>query len=69
MRRCFQILSKEVSKCFYQHLLRVSKFEVGFSPFKKKNFICCNESLLKVMSFFYFILKAFFILKIFKFFC
>ena len=45
------------------------KLKVGLSFSKKKNyFICFNESPLKMMkNAFYFILKALFILKIFKF--
>ena len=44
------------------------KFKVGLSPSKKKKiFICFNESPLKIMKkAFYFVLKALFILKIFK---
>ena len=42
-------------------------FRVGFSPFKKTCFICFNERPLKmVRNTFYFILKAIFVLKIFK---
>ena len=41
---------------------------VGLSPSKKICFICFNENLLKLMkNVFYFILKALFVLKIFKF--
>ena len=42
--------------------------KVGLSLFKNILFICFNESPLKMMkNAFYFILKALFILKIFKF--
>ena len=44
------------------------KSEEKLSPSKKIVFICFNENPLKVMkSAFYFILKALFVLKIFKF--
>ena len=44
-------------------------FKVGFSPSKKFCVICLIESPLKMMrNAFYFILKALFVLKIFKFF-
>ena len=43
-------------------------FKVGLSPSKKIGFICLIESPLKMIkNAFYFILKAFFVLKIFKF--
>ena len=43
-------------------------FKVGLSSFKKNCFICFNESPLKMMkNVFYFILKALYVLKIFKF--
>ena len=43
-------------------------FKVGLSPSKKICFICLIKSPLKMMeNAFYFILKAFFVLKIFKF--
>ena len=42
---------------------------VGLSPSKKNCFICFNESSLKVMkNAFYFISRALFVLKIFRFF-
>ena len=45
-----------------------NRIKVGLSPSKKNCFICFNESPLKMMkNAFYFILKALFILKIFKF--
>ena len=48
-------------------LLMIS-FKVGLSPLKKNYVICLIESPLKIMkNAFYFILKALFILKIFKF--
>ena len=43
--------------------------KVELSPFKKNCVICFNESLLKMMKkACYFILKALFVLKMFKFF-
>ena len=40
---------------------------VGLSPFKKHFFICFNDNPSKIMkNAFYFILKALFVLKIFK---
>ena len=43
-------------------------FKVGLSPFNKKFVICLIESLSKMMkNAFYFISKALFVLKIFKF--
>ena len=45
-------------------------FKVELSPSKKLCFICFNENPLKIMkNAFYFILKALFVLKIFKFLC
>ena len=42
-------------------------FEVGLSPSENVGFICFNGSLLKIIkNAFYFILKAYFVLKIFK---
>ena len=42
--------------------------KVGLSPYKKKIFIWLNDSPSKMMkNVFYFILKALFVLKIFKF--
>ena len=44
--------------------------KVELSPSKKNRLICFNESPLKMMkNAFYFILKALFVLKIFKFLC
>ena len=44
------------------------KLEVGLLPSQKNCIICVMESLLKMMkNTFYFILKAFFVPKIFKF--
>ena len=52
-------------KCINQKPLY---FKVELSPSKKNYVICLTESLLKMMEkAFYFILKAVFILKIFKF--
>ena len=43
-------------------------FKVGISPSKQNSFACFNESPVKMMeNTFYFILKALFVLKIFKF--
>ena len=43
-------------------------FKVGLSPSKKIFFICFNDSPWKMMkNAFYFILKALFVLKVFKF--
>ena len=45
----------------------MKSFKVGLPPFKKC-FICFNKNSLKMMkNVFYFILKALFVLKIFKF--
>ena len=47
---------------------KFSRFKFGFSSFKKNCVICFIERPLKMMkNAFYFILKAFFVLKIFKF--
>ena len=47
---------------------QVYLLKVGLSPYKEKYFICFSESPLKMMkNAFYFILKALFVLKIFKF--
>ena len=46
----------------------ISLFKVGLSPSKKICVICFSENLLKMMkNAFYFILKALFVLKMFKF--
>ena len=51
---------------FYQ-TKRLS-FKIGLSTSKKDDFICFNESHLKIIkNAFYFILKALFVVKIFKF--
>ena len=48
-----------------QNLLKCNKVKVGLSRSKKKCFICLKENILKFKkNVFYFILKAFFILKI-----
>ena len=48
--------------------IAVLVFKVGLSPSKKKVIICFNHSPSKMMkNAFYFILKALFVLKIFKF--
>ena len=47
---------------------KINNVKVKLSPSKKICFICFNESLLKIMeNAFYFILKALFVFKIFKF--
>ena len=43
-------------------------FKIGLLPSKEIWFICLNENLLSMKSAFYIILKALFVLKIFKFF-
>ena len=49
-------------------LMRPHLFKVGLSPSKKIVFICTNDIPSKVMkNAFYFILKALFVLKIYKF--
>ena len=43
-------------------------FKVGLSPSEKVGFICCNgRPLNMIKNAFYFMLKALFVLKIFKF--
>ena len=55
-------LSKDIPFFLYR------KFKVGPSPSKKFFFICFNNSPSKIMkNAFYFILKALFVLKIFRF--
>ena len=50
--------------------MNILSLKVGLSPSKKNRFICFNESPLKMMkNALYFILKALFALKIFKFLC
>ena len=62
----FYLTKKSRQKCKY--LENERSFKVGVSPFKKICFICFDESLLKmVKNPFHLILKAFFVLKIFKF--
>ena len=52
----------------YNCFEKVEILKVGFSPSKKFCVICLIESSLKMMkNAFYFILKALFVLKIFKF--
>ena len=47
--------------------ITTSMIKLGLSPSRKKYVICLTESLLKIMkNAFYFILKALFVLKIFK---
>ena len=51
-----------------RQILEANKFKVGLSPSRKICVICLIESPLKIMkNVFYFVLKAFFVLKIFKF--
>ena len=51
-----------------QNLNDKNFFKVALSPSNKNCVICCYESLLKMMTnTFWFTLKAFFVLKIFKF--
>ena len=53
---------------FFVYVSRGVAIKVGVSSSKKNCFICFNESPLKKMeNTFYFILKALFFLKIFKF--
>ena len=57
---------KNIREADYMHAKRV--FEVGLSPSKKLCIICLIESPSKMMkNAFYFILKALFVLKLFKF--
>ena len=52
---------------FFITLWKQLNIKVGLSPSKKKIFVYVNESCLKMMkNAFYFILKALFVLKIFK---
>ena len=47
----------------------IATLKVGLSPSKKVFFVCFNDSLSKIMkNAFYFIIKALFVLIIFKFF-
>ena len=47
----------------------IAALNVGLSPSKKVLFVCFNDSLSKIMkNAFYFIIKALFVLVIFKFF-
>ena len=51
---------------YYGVIMKV--FKVGLSPSKKHDFVCFNESPLKIMkNAFYFKLQTLFVLKIFKF--
>ena len=61
----YSIITSQVK---FVNILKDVPFKVGLSPFKKNCIICFIESSLKVMkNAFYFILKALFVLKIFKF--
>ena len=59
----------EVSRCgTLINLIPVFSIKVGLSPSKNTFFICFNDSPSKMMkNAFYFILKALFVLKIFRF--
>ena len=60
-------LAKVAKNVFFLFALMKS-FKVKISPSKKICFICFDESPLKIMkNAFYFILKALFVVKIFKF--
>ena len=60
------VFEREYSKQITDSQIR--KVKVGLSPSKKICVICLTESPLKMMkNTFYFILKALFVLKIFKF--
>ena len=62
-----KLLDPMTSPKSYWSILKVI-LKVGPSPSKKNCFICFIESPLNIMkNAFYFILKAFFVLKIFKF--
>ena len=63
------MLRKNVGPSFFTALLQLFKnIKVGLSPTKKICVICLIESPLKMMkNDFYFILKALFVLKLFKF--
>ena len=63
------LVRKSLTKKFlFFHTENNIKLKVGFSPSKKNFFICFNDSSSKMMkNAFYFILKAPFVLKIFKF--
>ena len=57
IKKTLQILATEIYKC-----------NEGLLPFQKKCFICFNESPLKMMkNVVYFILKALWVYKIFRF--
>ena len=61
-----KIDSKLSFNIYIDGICKKAGLKVG--PFKKKNFICFNDSPSKMMkNVFYFILKALFVLKIFKF--
>ena len=60
-----RISNQDLLRTWLQHL---SGVKVGLSPSKKIFFICFNGSPSKMMkNAFYFILKALFVLKMFKF--
>ena len=61
-----KIDSKLSFNIYIDGICKKAGLKVG--PFKKKNFICFSDSPSKMMkNVFYFILKALFVLKIFKF--
>ena len=61
------LLRKYVIIRYFFHIKEKTVFKIELSPFKKC-YICFNESPLKMTkNVFYFILKALFVLKIFKF--
>ena len=63
------LLRKYVIIRYFFHIKEKTVFKIELSPFKKC-YICFNESPLKMTkNVFYFILKALFVLKIFKFLC
>ena len=68
-----EIFMSDVEKCILQEycqnqFLAFQSFKVGLSPSKKSFLIYFNECLLKMIkNAFYFILKAFFVLKLFTF--
>ena len=61
-------LQEENTKFRSRVELLENKLKVGFSPSKKNCVLCFIESSLKIMkNVFYFVLKALFVLKIFRF--
>ena len=65
---CLKCSSTSFSSSSYSEKMRWGEGWVILSPSNKVGLVCFNESPLKMMNnFFYFILKVFFILKIFTF--